>query len=116
MQFGSKGWQHPTWMGSFYPDDLPSEWRLPYYSNEFDTVLIPSRELLSNHKDQIQEWLDDSADDFSFFVEFDAQQEFSVQLQNAQLLLPQLAGIVLDMPVQKTGYTVENIELLVKIP
>ncbi|MFV2055830.1 MAG: hypothetical protein ACC707_05145 [Thiohalomonadales bacterium] len=113
MQFGSRGWQHRNWLGSFYPEDLPPEWRLPYYSNEFETVLIPSSELRASHPDQIQEWLEDCSDNFSFFIEIDAKQEFSMQLQKAQLLIPQLGGIVLDIPVKETGYTSENIGQLV---
>jgi len=35
------GWDHPAWVGNFYPDDLPPEWRLAFFCNEFDTVVVP---------------------------------------------------------------------------
>ena len=112
MQIGSRGWQHRTWLGSFYPDDLPSDWQLPFYSNEFDTVLIPSSELLNNGHEQIQEWLDDSHDNFSFFVEFDSRQELSAQFQLALLLQPQLSGLVLNTPVNQLSLTPKNFSVL----
>ncbi len=34
------GWDHPAWQGSFYPDDLPADWRLTYYANEVPGVLL----------------------------------------------------------------------------
>ena len=37
---GSYGWRHPHWRGSFYPEDLPEDWQLSYYSNEFSVVMV----------------------------------------------------------------------------
>lgn len=36
---GACGWEHAEWRGDFYPDDLPPEWRLGYYSNLYPIVL-----------------------------------------------------------------------------
>lgn len=47
---GAAGWAHPGWMGSFYPDDLPEDWRLAYYANLYRVVLVPA-----------EAWLDPSA-------------------------------------------------------
>ncbi|MDZ7662261.1 hypothetical protein [Thiohalophilus sp.] len=41
---GSCGWQHEGWQDSYYPADLPSEWRLGYYSNEFPLAVVTERE------------------------------------------------------------------------
>lgn len=41
---GSCGWQHEGWQDSYYPDDLPPEWRLGYYSNEFPLAVVTERE------------------------------------------------------------------------
>ncbi|MFP3874820.1 MAG: hypothetical protein ACLFQT_07410 [Thiohalophilus sp.] len=41
---GSCGWQHEAWQDSYYPDDLPPEWRLGYYSNEFPLAVVTERE------------------------------------------------------------------------
>ncbi len=37
---GSAGWERRHWEGAFYPEDLPPEWRLGYYSQVFDCVYL----------------------------------------------------------------------------
>lgn len=44
LLIGSCGWQHEGWQDSYYPADLPPEWLLGYYSNEFPLAVITERE------------------------------------------------------------------------
>ncbi len=37
---GSYGWNHPAWTETYYPGDMPEDWRLPYYANRFYTVVL----------------------------------------------------------------------------
>jgi uncharacterized protein YecE (DUF72 family) len=37
---GTPGWPYDHWKGPFYPEDLPSDQRLTYYSRHFSTVEI----------------------------------------------------------------------------
>jgi hypothetical protein len=41
---GSIGWQHLEWQDSFYPEDLPPDWRLGFYANEFALAVITDLE------------------------------------------------------------------------
>ncbi len=41
LQIGTYGWQHDSWLGEFYPEDLPVDWQLDYFSNAFRVVLVP---------------------------------------------------------------------------
>jgi len=42
---GTAGWQHPEWGNEvFYPEDLPEDWFLSFYANEFPIVLIPEQD------------------------------------------------------------------------
>lgn len=68
INVGAWGWKHVSWeQDVFYPDDLPADWRLAYYSNEFDLVVIPA-----SYWDETEEenWLDDVEDDFVFFIDW----------------------------------------------
>ena len=38
---GAFGWDHEQWRWQYYPDDMPSDWRLAYYANDFESVLVP---------------------------------------------------------------------------
>ncbi len=68
---GAYGWQSPQWDGEFYPDDLPIEWKIGYYGNEFQIVVVPN-EYWSSSPDQFQEWLDESDDALRFICEWPA--------------------------------------------
>lgn len=41
-----RGWEGGAWINDFYPADLPPEWRLAYFANEFPAVLVPAERWL----------------------------------------------------------------------
>ncbi len=67
IKVGSYGWEFASFLQSFYPQDLPQEWRLSFYANEFNSILIPA-ELWCDSSLDIEEWLD-VPDDFSFYLQ-----------------------------------------------
>jgi len=70
LSIGAWGWKHPEWEKDvFYPDDLPADWQLSYYSNEFDLVAVPAS-YWSTEGYGDEEWLDDVDDDFVFYIEW----------------------------------------------
>ena len=38
---GARGYLHSHWQDVFYPDDIPEEWRLGFFANEFNALLVP---------------------------------------------------------------------------
>lgn len=69
LEVGARGWDHDAWVGSFYPDDLPTAWRLAYYANEFSSVLVPVRQWQYADPGEIAGWAADVPERFTFFVE-----------------------------------------------
>ncbi|HKK06173.1 MAG TPA: hypothetical protein VKA50_10035 [Gammaproteobacteria bacterium] len=72
LLIGSRGWQHAGWQDSFYPDDLPPEWRLTYYANEFRVVLVPGERLVDetlSAEGNPARWCEDSDAGFRFVCE-----------------------------------------------
>ena len=69
MFIGCYGWRHSAWRGSFYPDDLPEDWQLAYYSNEFNCVLVPAGDWIKNEGFDLGDSLEDSAEGFRVIVE-----------------------------------------------
>lgn len=41
---GAHNWDHASWHGQFYPDDLPPDWQLAYYNNFFSCVYLTHSE------------------------------------------------------------------------
>ena len=107
ITIGAYGWRHPHWWKNFYPDDLPAtaedDWRLAYYSNEFETVLVPA-----DYWQQVvdcERWLDDVNDEFQFFVECHGglfeQVSMAEITKQLKILRPQLSALVILQSKQK---------------
>ena len=67
---GACGWQHPAWSENFYDEDLPEDWQLGFYSNEFSVVYVPAADWLN--VDDVNEWTEEVADSFRFILEIPA--------------------------------------------
>ena len=64
VAIGACGWLHQDWIGDFYPDDLPEDWYLGYYANEFSVVYIPASVWI-NEAD-LSDWCEDVSETFRF--------------------------------------------------
>ena len=67
---GARGWDHPEWVGpSFYPDELPPEWRLSYYAHFFGCVLVSAAAWRAAGAAGAASWLADTPAGFRFLLE-----------------------------------------------
>ena len=66
---GAYGWEHKPWLDAYYPDDLPEDWRLDYYTNEFGCVILPADVWTGVDAETTQQWVDEVEDNFMFFIE-----------------------------------------------
>jgi hypothetical protein len=94
IRIGTTGWRHEAWNSSFYPDDLPHEWRLTYYSNEFDSVLVPADYLTGADPESLHTWIEDTNESFTFFVELPLGASSAWTEKVCAPLAPRLGGIV----------------------
>jgi hypothetical protein len=69
MELGSWGWDWDAWEGVFYPQDLPKDWRLGFYANEFPLVVIPGERAALLEMTTLLEWDRDLPPQFEFLVE-----------------------------------------------
>jgi len=113
IRVGARGWQFKEWGKEFYPDDLPQDWRFSYYSNEFNAVLIPY-EYLSNYSlEDWQEWKEDTAKDFYFYVEISESAQWSNIKPYLQILGEQLIGVI--VVVETLEHVAELANLINKV-
>ena len=66
---GAIGWDHPEWNSTFYPDDLPPEWRFNYYSNAFECVYLPYATCRATAAETLSGWCQDTLAHFQFLLE-----------------------------------------------
>lgn len=64
---GACGWKHQAWLEDFYSEDLPEDWQLGFYSNEFSVVYVPASDWIS--EPDLSEWVEDIVDSFRFILE-----------------------------------------------
>lgn len=92
----ARGWSHPNWCDGFYPDDLPEDWQLSYYSNEFRAVVVPAADFAVVDPLEVERWEEDTSEDFQIYLE--VEDLFVDWAQFAQVVKPlanQLGGILL---------------------
>ncbi len=76
---GACDWDHPQWQNNFYPHDLPADWRLSYYANEFLAVLVPQEKWQAENVD-FEQWAEDAPQGFRFYFFSSAAGEVDVIL------------------------------------
>jgi Protein of unknown function DUF72 len=91
----ARGWMHPGWRGAFYPPDLPDEWRLDYYANEFRGVLVPFETLRDSSAEDIALWRESVGPGFWFALELRATAGVAALLAKCTPLAGRIAAILL---------------------
>ncbi len=98
INIGAYGWRHQHWSPAFYPDDLPEDWQLMFYSNEFNVVMVPATYWVEGV--DCEQWLGSVHEKFRFWVQCEAEMfntlsaaEITRQLK---ILSPQLVSLVFD--------------------
>lgn len=98
LRVGAYGWRHDHWASSFYAEELPDDWRLTFYANEFSAVLVPS-DYLGETRD-IEQWCEDVSESFRFYIEWPKQVDSEEALvKELAQMGEKLGGILLDSDI-----------------
>lgn len=101
LEVGGYGWLRPDWLEDFYPEDLPGDWRLAFYANEFRMVCVPAAYWRGVAVPDPVQWREDARERFEFWLEVDAAlaggPQWPAFLAAAPRLEDNLGGIVLDV-------------------
>lgn len=68
---GALDWRHAAWAGSFYPADLPEEWRLTFYASQFNCVFLPASAWRAQEARELARWCEDVHSEFVFLLQAD---------------------------------------------
>lgn len=98
LQIGIYGWQRADLDGQFYPEDLPSDWRLDYYSNAFRVVLVPQLEWEVWDEEDLEAILE--AVEAPFYFYFALEAAFTTEV------LSQLSKVVETLKTQACGVVI----------
>ena len=97
---GTCGWSHAAWLNDFYSEDLPEDWQLGFYSNEFPVVYVPAADWVDVA--DLSEWTEDVSDSFRFVLEISTdvlenELLFITALEKAKTLDNFCLGLVLQL-------------------
>jgi hypothetical protein len=69
LLLGLCGWPRPAWRGGYFPDDLPPDWELTYYSNDADCLCLRAAQRSGPGDAQFGDWLEDIPPHFRFYLD-----------------------------------------------
>jgi len=111
LSIGTRGWISKAWQ-AFYPEGLPSDWQLDYYSQYFNGVLVPENQWRAWTDDQmidVAEALDGEGFAFFFEVEHRLDHEGCQRLIQIKSILKTLAvGLLLKGESQSLPETLDD--------
>lgn len=71
LQVGVLNWQALGGKGEFYPEDMPVEWQLDYYSNAFRVVLVPEGQWVAWDAEALETCVEGVEGEFGFYLRVD---------------------------------------------
>lgn len=91
------GWELPGLERDFYPADLPLDWRLSFFANEFPAVMAPGALWSRADYISLRTWFEDVPEGFRFYFQDPGGDVGSEQRDLARSALgTKLAGLVSD--------------------
>lgn len=109
------GWEQRAWAGCYYPQDLPPEWRLGYFANEFPGVALEPGVWISVPDAVICGWVEDVPDRFRFYPLLPTQAVVSDLRRRVRLFGDRLGGLVVTCPVDEAAELLTPQYLLVSL-
>lgn len=67
LAIGTADWHGSHWQDQYFPIDLPADWRMGYYANELDAVLLERSTWTALSADELTEWGEDLQGNFRLF-------------------------------------------------
>jgi len=111
IELAAYGWERADWLTDYYPEDLPEDWRLDYYANEYRQVLVPAT--YWNDSPDTSDWADLAGQGLEFYFQVgDAIPGQCLEL--ATELGDGLKGFVLDNAVVECGSLLQQLDTAVQ--
>lgn len=67
IHIGTAGWDFAAWQQSYYPEDIPPDWKLAYYSNDFSGIALPESIWRETESGALGQMIEDLDEDFAIY-------------------------------------------------
>jgi hypothetical protein len=97
LLLGTLGWERDDWLRSYYPEDLPPEWRLAYYANDCACVMLDADQWGRADHEMLASSLDEVGQRLHFFLEQPSRQSRPAR-ENLALFPADRSVLLVDRP------------------
>ena len=73
VTIGTIGWDFPAWSKSYYPEDIPEDWKLAFYANDFAAVVLPESEWAGDAIQALQDTVEDLDEGFKVYCQLQSR-------------------------------------------
>ena len=95
VHLGTLGWEFPAWQQDYYPEDIPSDWKLAFYANDFSALVLPESFWQGERLQAVVEQLEDIDPGFSVYCLLQSElPESALLLAAKQSLADYFAGFI----------------------
>ena len=109
VRIGTIGWLFDSWNGSYYPEDIPQEWKLGYYANDLTAVVVPETLWKQADPEQLEEMVEDVHEDFGFYFQIEAHWPSVEECERLKLIFADnFFGFLVDNESLQHSVTFEN--------
>ncbi|MCX6049819.1 MAG: DUF72 domain-containing protein [Chloroflexi bacterium] len=84
VALGTSSWIFDGWRGVFYPEKLPRDQQLAYYTSQFNTVEVNTSFYAIPQPTTLIKWVETAPPDFTFTLKFPQQISHQKRLVNCQ--------------------------------
>jgi uncharacterized protein YecE (DUF72 family) len=124
---GTSGWYYNHWYGVFYPEGLPKDKLLPFFSGHFDTVELNNTFYHLPREAAVKNWFNKVPENFTFAVKgsrfiphikrlTNLDESLGIFLKRANLLREKLGPILFQLPPRMTKDARRLSSFLKKLP
>lgn len=67
VHIGTIGWNFPAWDQGYFPNDIPEDWKLAFYANDFSAVALPESLWAGESLESVCQQLDELEPGFAVY-------------------------------------------------
>ncbi len=87
IYLGARDWLGSNWEAGLYPADLPEDWRLAYFSSQFNCVWLEAEQWRSVTGPEFMKWCEDVHSRFLFLLAADPGASLPAELAGRARLI-----------------------------
>jgi hypothetical protein len=109
VRIGTIGWLFESWDKSYYPEDIPQDWKLGYYANDLTAVVVPQVLWEQVDREKLEDMAEEVHEDFGFYFQIKTHWPSVQQLERLKLIfVDNYFGFLVDYEPAKTPTLVND--------